>query len=322
MPETTTAVRPGFPEPALSDLEWVGCHTRRMTLAEYERHEERVEFYDSHTQLAVFANEAAHRPHEGSRERLPMLLACIAQFRGAPITCLGELEIRRRFAGGHSRHILPDQTVYLDPATTDRIGPLFLTAGDDEPKPDVVMEVDSTTDVRRNRLALYEAWEFPEVWIEVPSAYAPGRPRGLRPGLRIHLLTKRGYVPADESRAFPTWRAEEIHQALNERVSSKETLEVLERVGRALGALEGTGPEDDPILGKQRAEGRAEGRIEERARLARVTLKSRKIEVPDDFPTESQRELLGRSTIEATLCAANAAGNFADFCTRLRNESS
>ncbi len=297
-------------EPELSDLEWVGCHTRRMTLAEYERHEERVEFYDSHTQLAVFANEAAHRPHEGSRERLPMLLACIAQFRGAPITCLGELEIRRRFAGGHSRHILPDQTVYLDPATTDRIGPLFLTAGDDEPKPDVVMEVDSTTDVRRNRLALYEAWEFPEVWIEVPSAYAPGRPRGLRPGLRIHLLTKSGYVPADESRAFPTWRAEEIHQALNERVSSKETLEVLERVGRALGALEGTGPEDDPILGKQRAEGRAE--------MVRAMFLSRGIPVPPGFPASHERDLIETTSAEAIFRTASTAKSVADFCSRLR----
>jgi len=317
-----------------------------MTLAEYEQHEERVEFYDSHTQLAVLANEAAHKPHEGPRERLPMLLACIAQFRGAPITCLGELEIRRRLASGHSRHILPDQTVYLDPAAADRTGPLFLTAGDEEPKPDVVMEVDSTTDVRRNRLALYEAWEFPEVWIEVPSAYAPSRPSGLRPGLRIHLLTENGYVPADESRAFSTWRAEEIHRALNERVSSKETLEVLERVGRALGALGGTGPEDDPILGKQRteghaqglaegraqghaegraqglAEGRAQGHAEGRADLVRAILESRKIEAPDDFPTESQRELLGRSTIEATLSVANAAGSFADFLFRLRNEYS
>ena len=38
--------------------------------------------------------------------------------------------------------------------------------------PDVVLEVDHTTDVRRAKLGLYEAWGFPEVWVEVPDAGA------------------------------------------------------------------------------------------------------------------------------------------------------
>ena len=41
------------------------------------------------------------------------------------------------------------------------------------------MVVDNTTDVRRGKLALYESWGFPEVWVEVPErvfAEPPGRP--------------------------------------------------------------------------------------------------------------------------------------------------
>ena len=76
-------------EPDLADLEWVGCHTRRMTTSEYDTYEGRIEFFDSRTEMAVFANEAAHLAHEGPRERLPMLLERIAMLRGSPIVCLG-----------------------------------------------------------------------------------------------------------------------------------------------------------------------------------------------------------------------------------------
>ena len=66
-------------------------------------------------------------------------------------------------------------------------------------------------------------------------------------------------MPSEESRAFPGWQAVEIHRALNEPILSEETSAVLSRVGEALGEWEGTGPEDDPLLRQQRAEGLAEG---------------------------------------------------------------
>ena len=37
------------------------------------------------------------------------------------------------------------------------------------------MAVDHTTDVHRGKLALYESWGFPEVWVEVPEAPSRGR---------------------------------------------------------------------------------------------------------------------------------------------------
>ena len=49
---------------------------------------------------------------------------------------------------------------------------------------------------------------------------------------------------------------------MNEPLPAAATTQVLERVGRALGARDGTGPDDTPWLRRQREEGRAAGRIE------------------------------------------------------------
>ena len=46
-----------------------------------------------------------------------------------------------------------------------------LTIGEHD-LPEVVPEVDHTTDARRRKLGQYEAWGFPEVWVEVPEACA------------------------------------------------------------------------------------------------------------------------------------------------------
>ena len=114
---------------------------------------------------------------------------------------------------------------------------------------------------------MYEAWGFPEVWVDVPeSGYAVRRPAGLSPGLTIRLLKGESYRTVAQSRAFPGWTAEEIHTALNEEALSLETSRVLRRVGQALGAREGTGPDDTPWLRMERQESRAEG---ERALLIR-----------------------------------------------------
>ena len=62
------------------------------------------------------------------------------------------------------------------------------------------------------------------------------------------------------SRAFPGWTANQIHMALNEPVRSAFTGRVLDRVGRARGARDGTGPDDTLWLRAHREEGRARGR--------------------------------------------------------------
>ena len=124
-----------------------------------------------------------------------------------------------------------------------------------------------TTDVRRGKLWLYEEWGFPEVWVEVPDRYSPSRPAGRRAGLAIHLLEGGAYRTAPRSRAFPGWTAEEIHTALNEPALSAGTGRVLDRVGRALGARDGTGPDDTPWLRAHHERGRNRGRVEGRAEI-------------------------------------------------------
>jgi Uma2 family endonuclease len=308
-------------EPALAELEFSGCCAQPMTVAEYDEYEGRIEFFDSRAGIAWLTREAAHFPHERPLNMLGPLLREIAMTRGSQIVCGGMAEIRRTFPDGETRRIQPDQMVYLDPTTLERTGSQYLSARED-PTPDVVVEVDSTTDVRRNRLKLYEAWGFPEVWVEVPDAYAPSRPAGLRSGLTIHLLEAGRYAPSPSSRAFPGWRAVGIHRALNEPVISEETSRVLARIGRVLGEREGTGPENDPLLREQRAEGRAEGRTEERAELARAMLAGRGIAVSPDFPSSTCRVALAAASAAAIVSAASAAASELEFLIRLAGDPS
>ena len=148
----------------------------------------------------------------------------------------------------------------------------------------MVLEVDHTTDVRRGKLKLYEAWGFPEIWVEVPDVRAPSRPKGRLPGLTIHLLEGGVYRASPESVAFPGWTAEAVHEAMNEPKRSVRTNEVLERVGRRLGVRDGTGPDDDALLRSLRGQSRAEGLAEGRAEMVREMLRSRGIAVSEAFP--------------------------------------
>ena len=200
--------------------------------------------------------------------------------------------------------------------------------------PDVVLEVDNTTDVRRGKLALYESWGFPEVWVEVPEQSSPSRPAGLRPGLTIYLLKHGSFRTAPDSRAFPGWTAAEIHRALNEPELSEATMATLRMIGRTLGAAVGTGPDDDPLLRAERrksravghAEGHAEGRVEG-ATVARVeaqrdavlqVLKSRGLPVSEAL-SRHLVQVQGVSTAELVEAALHCRDEH-DFLRRTRSK--
>ena len=152
--------------------------------------------------------------------------------------------------------------------------------------------------------------------MEVPDRRAPSRPRSRLPGLTIHLREGEGYREVEESRAFPGWRAAEIHAAMNEKTPSAETYSVLERVGRSLGVREGTGPDDDPLLRALRRQGREEGMAEGRHRMVHRMLRSRGIAVSDDF--DALLSGLAERSEEALVDAALACEGEADFLARLR----
>ena len=267
---TATGPRRSGTEAARPAPEFPGCTPVHLPADEIERSEQRLEYWDGATETAWIC-EPASPYHERPSGRLTRLTERIAQVRGAPIESYGSMDLRQR--NGPRSIMQADESVYLHPGSARLPGPSAMVIGVDD-YPDVVLEVDHTTDVRRGKLALYESWGFPEVWVEVPDETAPSRPRSRRPGLTIHLLEEGAYRTAPESRAFPGWTAEEIHAALNEPALSARTSAALERVGRALGEREGTGPDHDPLLRAQRRlvfeRGVAHGRrVAERALLCR-----------------------------------------------------
>ena len=239
---------------ALDPDDFPGCRAVSMTSEEFDDYDGRVEVWDAATGTAMVC-EAAGLYHEEPSHRLAQMTALIALTRGAHISVVGSTDLLLRDEHGARRRIMEaDQTVYLHPERGRPDGPAIVMGED--VMPDVVVEVDNTTDVRRRKLALYESWKLPEVWVEVPDVRSPSRAKNREPGLTIHVLRPDGrYRPAAESRAFPGWTADEIHRAMNEPVWSAETMAVLERVGRALRDRDGAGPGDAPFLQRTRAEG-------------------------------------------------------------------
>ena len=293
-------------EPARRDSgahppEFPGCRPVRITRAALDDYEGRFEYWDGDTETAWVVREPVTVYHEGPGQRLAALLTRIAAVRGAPIATLGAADLALRDARGERRRIMQaDQMVYLDPAGTQPPGP-WVEVGTDH-LPDVVLEVDYSTDVRRGKLGLYEAWGFREVWVEVPESGSPRR----RPGLTIHRRVGDGYRAVAASVALPGWTAAEIHAALNEPALSEATCAVLQRVGRALGDAAGTGPDDDLWLGAQRREARAEGRAEERVEMVRSILRSRGLTVTERLAARIAREDPAALAAEALACRDEA----------------
>ena len=248
--------------------EFPGCRSFRLRRDEVESYERHVEFWDAATETAWELRNVSGA-HELPGHRLAGLCAIIAGVRGSGIACFGHTSFLQRDERGESLRLLEaDEAVYLYPERARMPLDSALTVGEHN-LPDVILEVDNTTDVRRGKLALYESWGFPEVWVEVPEVQTPGRPRGLTRGLTVYRLRSGRLRAAAASGAFPGWRALEIHAALNELEVSARTSSALTRVGRALGERDGTRPDDVPWLRVQReesrAEGRAEGRVQGRA---------------------------------------------------------
>ena len=312
----------GWLEP--EELEFAGCDPVPVSRAEIEGpawEGRRVEYWHAASERAWVAREGATPFHEGGVAALPRILERVAMFRGSPIDCMGATDLRFKTPDGELLgFIQADQVVYLHPERQALLDSGEMVVGASR-FPDVVLEVDNTTDVGGNRLRLYERAGFPEVWVEVPDRRSRSARRSRLPGLTIHVLGDGGYFPSEVSRAFPGWTADEIHLALNEPVLSFETDLVLERVGRELGRREGAHPEDDPSLGRfgrrQREAGRAEGIVA----MATAILRRRGVPLSPRFPADlprEEREALEGAPTDAVAEAADAATSQADFIARLK----
>ena len=303
---------------SLSALEFPGCVPVRLTWEEMEASDERLELWDARAETGLMVREPAGPAHEQPGHTLPALAQLIAAVRGSPIKCYGAMKLLQYDAEGEPRRTMhPDQSVYVRPERAALPGVDAMVVGEHD-LPDVVLEVDHTTDVRRGKLLQYEAWGFPELWVEVPDRPARSRPGRLVPGLTIYLLGGDGYEIVGESRAFPGWTADEIHRGMNEPTLSARTSAALERVGTLLGAAQGTGPDDDPLLRSQRRKGYDKGR----AALACGILRSHGVEVSDGFAVTLQEvTAFAKSSDEVIAALAMAAESESDFLRRIRGQA-
>ena len=256
------AVEPPAPDPEIG-TDFPGCDPVPMTWEEVLTSRGLrgpLEYWSASPPTAWLLRDGG-AAHESPSAALNEFLTRISLERGSRIRCWGAVHLMERDGEGRPRRAATaDQTVYLHP---DVCGPgADAVVRGEDPLPDVILEVDHTTDVRRNKLRLYEAWGLPEVWVETPDAPSRSRPRRLRPGLTIYLLDGGLYRTAGESRALPGWTAGAIHAALNETRMSRRTMAGLTRVGRRLGEREGTAPDDDPQIGSHRRQARDAGRAE------------------------------------------------------------
>ena len=229
------------------DEDFPGCESFHLPASEIDHYEGRLEFWDGATETAWKVPETPIQ-HEGPSRQLTQMAARLAMVRGSRISSLGSSDLVHLDAAGRKRWLMQaDELLYLHRDLWSRLqGPAIDV--DADPLPDVVLEVDHTTDVRRRKLGIYKESGFPEIWVLVPwesSVRAPG--------LAIHVRHGEEYREEAASRAFPGWRAEEIHLALTEAPMSEAPMSetawrALERTALAMGAREGTTPEDDPLM--------------------------------------------------------------------------
>ena len=301
---------PGAAVEGYGPEDFPGCDSFRLSERALERYEGRLEFWDGLTETAWKVSEPTSTYHEGPSQELAQMAARFASLRGSRIKCLGGAsDLVRLDATGRKRWLMQaDQVLYLNPA---RVPPGATIDVDADPLPDIVLEVDHSTDVRRRKLGIYQESGFPEVWVLVPRESSRRAP-----GLTIHVYRGGAYREEAQSRTFPGWRAEEIYRALSEDPWSAETVGALERVALAMRACAGTKPEDDPFTRTVSAKAREEGRSEMLEENVRTVLRARGIEAALDSPED--RALFGALPAEVLVAAALACTGEVDFRRRVR----
>ena len=298
------------------DEDFPGCESFHLPASELDRYEGRLEFWDGVTETAWKVCEPTSVQHEEPSRLLVKMATRFEILRGSWIACFGSADLARRDVAGRKRWLMQaDEVLYLHPDRVRLQGPAIDV--DADPLPDVVLEVDHTTDVRRRKLGIYMESGFPEIWVLVPWE---GSVRA--PGLAIHVRRGAGYREEGESRAFPGWEAEEIYRALTEAPMSKPAWRALERTALAMGAREGTTPQHDPLMASEsarvRARSHAQGHREGHMDAVADVLASRGIELTGEMT--KYRELCSAIPGTVVVAAALACTGEADFRRRIREQ--
>ena len=305
MAQTFKVLAPWPASAGEDDMGFPGCESFHLPASGIEHYEGRLEFWDGRTETAWKVCEPTSIQHEGPSRRLVEMATRVAALRGSRIACFGSADLVRLDAAGRKRWLMQaDEVLYLHPDRTRLWGPAIDVDGD--PLPDVVLEVDHTTDVRRRKLEIYKGAGFPEIWVLVPweaSVRAPG--------LTIHVRRQDGYREEASSRAFPGWTSEEIYRALTDVPLSVGARRALERTALAMGAREGTRPEDDPFTHALSRKAETRGRMDAVA----AALWARGITVTAKFTQDEG--LFARHSIETLMAAALACTGEDDFRRRI-----
>ena len=293
-----------------------GCESFHLPASEIDHYEGRLEFWDGVTETAWKVCEPTSIQHEEPSRLLGQMAGRFAMMRGSRIASFGSADLVRRDVAGRKRWLMQaDEVLYLYPDRVRLQGPAIDV--DADPLPDVVLEVDHTTDVRRRKLGIYKESGFPEIWVLVPWEASVRSP-----GLAIHVRRGAGYREEGESRAFPGWEAEEIYRALTEAPMSEPAWRALERTALAMGAREGTTPQHDPLMASEsarvRARSHAQGHREGHMDAVADILASREIELTGEMT--KYRELCSAIPGAVVVAAALACTDEADFRRRLREQ--
>ena len=165
--------------PVSRDEDFPGCESFPLPASELDRYEGRLEFWDGATGTAWKVCEPTSIQHEQpsrtSSRRWPDSIRNPAWLAHRVLSAPSDL-VRLDAAGWQAladagrRGAVPAP----GPGAAARVRPSTWTR---DPLPDVVLEVDHTTDVRRRKLGIYKESGFPEVWVLVPwesSVRSPG----------------------------------------------------------------------------------------------------------------------------------------------------
>ena len=143
-----------------------GCESFHLPAREVDLYDGRLEFWDGTTETAWRACDVSPH-HEGPSRLLVQMATRVAMLRGSPSRCFGSSALARLDERGCKRWLMQaDEVLYLHAPRLRFSGSIIDV--DEDPLPDVVLEVDHTTDVRRRKLGIYMECGFPEIWVLVP----------------------------------------------------------------------------------------------------------------------------------------------------------
>ena len=184
-----------------------GCASFHLPASEIDQYEGRLGVLGRMHRDGWKVREPTSIQHEGPSRQLAQMTGQFAMLRGSRIVCFGSADLVRLDAAGRERWLMQaDEVPYLHPGRVRLQGRAIDVDGN--PPPDMVLEVDHTTDICPRKPGIDKGGGFPAIRVLVPWSSSVRAP-----GLTIHVRRGEVYREEPASRAFPGWKAVKIHHA-------------------------------------------------------------------------------------------------------------